>query len=501
MVGVWQVVHVVLHDGGVFVGVVRPDDHGVVADAVEHRVKGEGARGGQLGGIQVVVGGQQRDGGPRPGGGRYVHAGLGAAVFQRAGQVQRDILHRAVDDQRGLVLAVVLAAHHDVDPVFADGLDGGVVADVAVLRVHIAGIVLAIDEHGAVLHHVELDVVDGGGGLHIGDIGPDQRQRRQGNLDGVGDRVHGHLLPRAGADEGGQRHIHLGLQQLLQAVVPEVVLHLEDGVAAGDDIAAAQLLDVDLSALRRRDAHGMGGHVIQNGGGDLHLLLRHGLPAVQAGQVPQLIAQVAAATQNQQQQQERHKPAQPKQPGPAPLLALQRDLYRPPPPLLPGDGRQLVGGAGVVGLIGIAVIVHLGLIRPGVGAAGAAGLHKHAAAAAAAHHAGAGGRKALFRRQAAKLLLLLLAPLLALVQVEHFLGQLVLGIHLGLPVAKLVVDDGDGRLRFRLRDRLLHRLAAHGCLLRRQSRAAGEAHREAGAVPFAAVGAFHWYGAPFGGGP
>ncbi len=95
------------------------------------------------------------------------HTVAAAFVVHRGGQIQRDILHRAVDGQRHGVHAVVLAAHHDVDPVVADGLDGRVVADKAVLRVDVGGKVLIVDKHLAVGHHLETDVKQRHAGLHI----------------------------------------------------------------------------------------------------------------------------------------------------------------------------------------------------------------------------------------------------------------------------------------------------------------------------------------------
>ncbi|MPN16086.1 hypothetical protein SDC9_163424 [bioreactor metagenome] len=158
-----------------------------------------------------------------------------------------------------------------MNPVLADGLDGGVVGDVTVLRVHVGRIILSVDEHRAVLHHVELNIVDRRGGLDIGHIRLDQRQRRQRNIDAVTDDVHLHLLAGTGSDIGGNADIHGFGDLSLHAVIPDIILHLENSIAACDDVSASQLLDIDLRTFRRGNADGMGRHVIEDGSGHLYL--------------------------------------------------------------------------------------------------------------------------------------------------------------------------------------------------------------------------------------
>ena len=306
------------------------NDDGVGADFIKDHLEGEGAIQRQLGGIQIFMGREHLDIRPGNGGAADGHGFFDLGIFSLgvlflgfiihqigapAGgdigrKVQSDLLGLAIEDDGHGVFPVILGAGGDGNSIFTDRGNRSVVGNQAVLGIDQVGIILAVDIDGAVFGHFELDIVKGGGNLHIIGGGGNQIQGRQGNFHLIGYLLQGLLFPGGGFEVRGQGSSDGFLGNALGVFIPGVIGHLNGGIAADDLIGFFQFLDPDDLALFPGQKNAVGGKIIEDGGGDDGLLLQGGLPALQhQGFIEELISCQQHAGNHQRKGQKAGKPA------------------------------------------------------------------------------------------------------------------------------------------------------------------------------------------------
>ena len=277
-------VDVEIDGGGLLSGVGGLNGDGIVADPVKHGGKGELAGGNQLGGIQVLVVGKHADGGlvQRRAADLHlvVHLALDAAVpaFADVGvQLQQDVLGFAVQGHDQGVFPVILGLALDHDVVVADGLNGGVVGDQAVLGADEVGIVFPVDGHGAAALDLELNLVFGAAvDLHEGDVGGDQGNGGQGHVHVEMDDVHQPHFSAGGPLIGRHGDVEHGVRQVRHVLIPLIIGNFKGGVAPDGHPGHVKLFDVDFRPLFGRDADDVGGQVVIDGRGNDDVVLQAG---------------------------------------------------------------------------------------------------------------------------------------------------------------------------------------------------------------------------------
>ena len=255
-----------LHPSGGFPGIIGGDDNSIIANLIKLCLKGEGAVCVHCGNIQIGIRRQNLDYRPWQSGGAYQHGGRIGGCGNIGGKIQRNILLFPVQGNGQGVFPAVLAAHHDLERIFADGLHGGVVADLSAFGVHQVAVILAVDGHGAAFPHIEHDIAQGRADLLVRAV---RRQKFNGgkrNVDVIVNLLQRGLLAGIGHDIRADRYAHGFLQIVLVIVVPDMIGNIKSGNPAGNNRRRAQFLQGDALAVRAGNGDGMGRQIVADGG-------------------------------------------------------------------------------------------------------------------------------------------------------------------------------------------------------------------------------------------
>ena len=255
-----------IHLGGTLARIGGNDGDRVVTDFFQNRVETEFAGGIQLSDVQIRMRCRDLDVGIEHRSGSHFHdITVGGSVCSDC-QIQRDFLGCPVQHHLDGIIPAIGRPDNDIEQIIPDGLYRCIIAEFTGFRVHRIAVILAVDGDRGTGTNNDFD-----GGHLGGDCFPErirciQRNGTQGNVNRIGDGIHGLLRAVRGFQEGSQGDFHGFLQRSRFIVVPGMIRNFNGGKAIDNNVADVKLPDVNGIPVIAGNQNGMGSQVILHGG-------------------------------------------------------------------------------------------------------------------------------------------------------------------------------------------------------------------------------------------